>query len=381
MLIYISMGNIPTLWAHSFQMMKMAEALAVLVGRFQLITQMNPFRFLRYDREELNRWYDIHRPFDVRRLPVYFGSEKARKQGYDFPFFSKMAVLYAKIQPHAVVYTRSIYVAYLSVLHQLPTILETHVAREWDQFKYFKMIVFNQFLRGVVISSAAFKSDFLDVGLAEEKLLVWPNAVDLGAIRCGMDQKILRQRYGIPSNKFVATYAGHLYPHKGIETILKCAQFLPDVLFIVVGGWDEDVAAYKSKWKALSNVDFRGFVDKREIPSYLIASDLLLMPNRSDTPLSNRTPLKMFEYMASMRPLIASDLPEFHEFLNDQNAVLINPDDPVGLKDAVLMLQQNPSYGNRIAQQAYQTAKHYTWQRRAQEILQKFAPEEMKIGI
>jgi glycosyltransferase involved in cell wall biosynthesis len=79
-----------------------------------------------------------------------------------------------------------------------------------------------------------------------------------------------------------------------------------------------------------------------------------------------------------MKPLIASDLPEFRKFLNDQNAVLVKPDDPSELKDAILKLQRDPSYSKRIAVRAYQTVQKYTWDRRAQEILEKFSPEEMK---
>jgi glycosyltransferase involved in cell wall biosynthesis len=343
-----------------------------------MITQMNPLGVLRSDLEELNRWYDIHRPFEVRRLPIYFGSENARARGHHFPFFSKMAVLYSRFHQNAVVYTRSFYIAYLSVRYKLPTIIETHVAREWDQFDYFQKMADNNFLRGVVISSPAFKTDFLAAGVAEEKIVVWPNAVDLTTYQVFDDQKNLRKRLGIAPDQFVVTYTGHLYSHKGIDTILKCAQLMPDILFLVIGGWDEDVNAFRANYHGLQNVNFLGFMKKSEILPYLTASDALLMPNTADTPLTYRTPLKMFEYMASKRPLIASDLPEFRKFLNDQNSILIKPEEPAMLKEAILKLKKDSSYGDRLTLQAYQTVKNFTWDRRAQEILEKFAPEQIK---
>jgi glycosyltransferase involved in cell wall biosynthesis len=70
-----------------------------------------------------------------------------------------------------------------------------------------------------------------------------------------------------------------------------------------------------------------GFKEKQRIPEYQMAADMLVLPNIPSTKESEKytSPIKMFEYMASGVPIIASDMPSLREVLNDHNATLIPP--------------------------------------------------------
>ena len=81
------------------------------------------------------------------------------------------------------------------------------------------------------------------------------------------------------------------------------------------------------------------------------------------------SPLKLFEYMASGRPIIASDLPALREVLNDRNSLFFKPDNAADLARAVKMLKSSQMLGYHLSQQALADVKNYTWDKRAQRIL------------
>jgi hypothetical protein len=69
-LLYLSNGSIPSRWAHSVQIMKMAEAIAPRVRAFRLVIASDLASWLR-PRIDLWEWYGIARPFPVTRLPLW----------------------------------------------------------------------------------------------------------------------------------------------------------------------------------------------------------------------------------------------------------------------------------------------------------------------
>ena len=81
------------------------------------------------------------------------------------------------------------------------------------------------------------------------------------------------------------------------------------------------------------------------------------------------SPLKLFEYRASGRLIIASDLPALREILNDKNALFFKPDSASELAQAVKMLKSSHTLGYHLSQQALADVQQYTWQKRAKNIL------------
>jgi glycosyltransferase involved in cell wall biosynthesis len=159
--------------------------------------------------------------------------------------------------------------------------------------------------------------------------------------------------------------------------MIEAVKDLPAML-VVAGGKD---AAAVSRMQACAaglgvrNVRFDGYRPPREIPVYLAAGDILAMPysRRTVAPGGITTdwmsPLKMFEYMAAARPIVASDLPALREVLNEENALLVPPDDAGSLRAGFLRLLEDAGLRDRLGAQARRDVEAYTWEARARLIL------------
>ena len=138
-----------------------------------------------------------------------------------------------------------------------------------------------------------------------------------------------------------------------------------------MGGTDYDIQKFKQKTKYLNNILIFCHKPYDQIPSLLKAADILVLPNSAKEEISNRytSPLKLFEYMASGRPIVASSLPSITEILNSKNAVLVKPDDVRSLMEGVIKLLDDSLFGFELAKKGLEDVQDYTWQNRAVLVL------------
>ena len=371
--IYISQGNIPSKWAHTFQAMKMAEALAkqtesltLLTGGSLLPSQMSTVN--------LAEWYGVPCSFNIVSLPVHWHLNEPLFSGYRYPRFDRAAALYSKLKAPNLVFTRSPYAGHLCARLKLNTIIETHIGIEHSEFKLLKAICHTPSLLGIVTVTDYLKHKYIKAGLPENKILVWPDAVELSMFANLPPTQVLRDELGLPLEKKIATYCGHLYDSKGVPYFIAAAKYLPEVLFCLVGGWSQDIERCREQAKGLKNIHFAGFVPNQQVPKYLAASDFLMLPNSMKHELAYSTsPLKLFEYMAARRPVIASNIPALQGFLkHKENAFLIEPDSPTAIASALDTLTQDQNLSAQMVQQAWQEVQQFTWSHRAKDILTHF---------
>jgi glycosyltransferase involved in cell wall biosynthesis len=171
-------------------------------------------------------------------------------------------------------------------------------------------------------------------------------------------------------------YAGHVYEGRGIPLIINLASACPFITFEIIGGREEDIA----KWIALelpTNLRFIGFVSPSDVSSMLLKFDVLLAPyerivtvlGKGDTS-SYMSPLKIFEYMASGVPLIASDHESIKEVIGDDCGILCDPDDFQSWLNA-LQLLDDPQERRRLGMSARKAILgEYSWDCRASRVLE-----------
>lgn len=174
-------------------------------------------------------------------------------------------------------------------------------------------------------------------------------------------------------------YAGHLYPWKGVDVVLRSLPLLPEVALKIVGGFpsERDLPRLQALARDLGvteRVTFTGLVDRARVPALLAAADILVLPNVPVSASAGHTsPLKLFEYLAVGKPIVASDLPAIREVLRDgQNAVLVEPGRPDALAAGIRRVLEDRTLAERIARGAFDEAPDYSWDRRAERIEQLF---------
>jgi len=172
----------------------------------------------------------------------------------------------------------------------------------------------------------------------------------------------------------VVGYAGHLYRWKGLDVLIAAIGQLPGVRGLVVGGLEgePDLARVKAlaDREAPGRVEFVGMVDPPLVPALLQRADVLVIPNLpSRISAAYTSPLKLFEYMASGRPIVASDLPALREVLRaDENAVLVEPGRADALAAGIRRVMADPAFGARLSATARRDVAHYSWDKRAERI-------------
>ena len=177
----------------------------------------------------------------------------------------------------------------------------------------------------------------------------------------------------------VVAYAGHLYPWKGVDVLLEALALVPNARGLIVGGHAEepDLGRLQALARQLDigdRVTFTGMVEPARVPELLRGASVLALPNPASA-ISTRftSPLKLFEYMAAGRAIVASDLPSIREILHDGvDALLVAPGDPNDLADALRRLLGDPALATQLARAALEAAPQYSWERRAEKLERLF---------
>ncbi len=368
-LVYIVNVKLPTVKGYDVNVTKMCEAF----GRIADVELVVPKR--RGITGDPFSYYNIAETFRIVRVYSLDLLEYVYWLGYWMQTitFTVSALLHlARYKRGEIrVYTREYLIA--SICHTLgyDVVYECHRVLS-------KKTLFFWLLRGVpyvVTNSQGVAHEFEARGFP--RVLAQPNGVTLEEFASGESKQYLRQKLDLPSlPEFIVMYLGHLYAWKGADTIIGLAEACRDqqgVTFVCVGGLASDIGKYQTqaRQKNLCNIRFAGHVPKRETPSYLMAADALLLPNSpvSEESVSYTSPIKLFEYMASRRPIIASDLPSIREILSENYALLVPPDNVPAFRDAVLKLKRDEYFGAELASRAYGLVTQYTWQRRAERIM------------
>ncbi len=228
-------------------------------------------------------------------------------------------------------------------------------------------------LRIVAITHAAAER-YLSEGVPESSIAVLPDAADPDLFAHNDTKEACRERLGLPQDSLLAVYAGHLYSWKGAHILAEAVAFLPDewgVLF--VGGTDQDIASFKERYEANPRIRIMGRRLHAEIPYWLHAADVAVLPNTGDTELASRymSPLKLFEYALTGTPIVASDLPSIREVLDENSAVLVEPGNPKALAEGCRRALEDLESAQTRSDAARAIGMKHTWAGRA-EMLRMF---------
>jgi glycosyltransferase involved in cell wall biosynthesis len=279
--------------------------------------------------------------------------------------------------------SRNLYAAYLlGVVQRRPLIFETHQLEQGIRKTLQRALVTRPWIATVLISSRLEERLSRHLGVKPSRAAILHDAAPDDMVptdarrRREMRSQIAPEADG--QWDLVCGYFGHLYRGRGIEMLEAMAARRRQTLFLVYGGNDADVHARRAG-TVLPNLRFMGHVAHPHARRLMTVMDVLLMPYQQSVSIGVEghdtagwmSPMKMFEYLATGVPIIASDLPSLREVLrNGVNCLLVSSDHLEEWLTAVERLATGGELARQLGQQAHADYRQkHTWTRRAEALL------------
>ena len=392
----VTSGHIPSQWAHSFATLKKAYGFKKLGHDVEVLTVERFF-------EERNRrkiknvckFYGVNEDIAIlyfKDNPLFYLEE--------LKYFKYILWLFKKItknkiryisDPEKVIseyckqinvdicYCRTYRTAYYNIKNGIYTIMDSQTT-DTSQPDLQKVIELSRskYFRCLVTVSDILKQNFIRAGVPEDKVLVLWNGIDLDSFQNLPGKHEIRKILKLEENNKIVTYCGSLFPDKGIEHILLVAKNIPRVMFLLAGGTESQITFWKNYINSykIKNVYFTGFVEGSKVPLYLRAADVLIMPYKTDQKIKimdiNTTcPLKLFEYMASKRPIVSTKIPAISRIITDRvDGLLAQPNNIKELTNFVEIILNDTKLAKNLATNAYNKVRCYDWKNQCEKMLE-----------
>lgn len=374
-LFLIFHGRFPSEKAAALFAAKSAEAFA---DKGLSVVLVAPRRLGRL-AESAFKFYGLKENFKVVFLPTIdlFKVPFLKRFAFlvSFGLFSLFSFLYLlfRAKPGDIIYSNESLPLFMTSFAFSKTAYEIH---DFPRNNFYYRAVFRR-VASFIATNRWKKGRLLEIfKISEEKITVEQNAVSLEEFGRAINREEARKILRLPIETRLVCYVGALRTmgmEKGIEILLGAVKSVADCKLLVVGGSAEDVEFYKkvaSERGVLERTIFTGYVAHRKVPLYLSASDVLVAPfPKNDHYEFYMSPMKIFEYMASDRPVVATDLESIREILDNDKAVFVKPDDQISLERGINRLLSEEQFGKQIAERAYEKVLQYTWEKRAERIL------------
>lgn len=369
---YISNSRLPTDKAHGIQVMNVCYSMVeqgyevfLLVPNRKNNLQDDPFSY-----------YDIPENFHIKKLATLdlfslehiIGPLAYWLQLISFYISCWFYLLFGK--RNRIIYTRDYLGAPLAMLGY-DVYYECHYLPQSKRSIFFSLALQ---AKKIIAISERIKNEFMEHGYGPDDVLLAPDGVDLNKFVIDLSKTDARDKLSLPFDKKLVVYTGHLYGWKGVDKLAEAAGLLEGAAVYFVGGSDKDISKFSHKYKNLiekGQIVMVRHQAHKLIPVWLKAADVLVLPNTAQHKISRlyTSPLKLFEYMASQRPIVASQLPSLDRILNEKNCLFAKPDDKDDLAKQIKKLLADENLASILADQAYQEVSQYSWAARAEKIL------------
>lgn len=216
-----------------------------------------------------------------------------------------------------------------------------------------------KYITGVICVSTKNRDESVQAGLTTiNKCKVIPNAVNSSLFKV-INREKCRKSLGIKTEDFVISYVGWFDERKGIKRVEQALNGINNdiihSIFIGSGNLEPTVA----------NIVFKGKLQHNEIPFYLNASDVFVLPTLKEGCCN-----AIVEAMSCGLPIISSNLSFNWDVLDSSNSIMVDPTNIKDIRDAILVLKRNKEKREVLKKGALSKAKKLTIENRAKDIIQ-----------
>ena len=225
-----------------------------------------------------------------------------------------------------------------------------------------------QCARRIVVVSPHLRRKIVEMGIPEEKILVLPNAVSEEAVTAPDGGAPIRARYRC-EGALVIGFVGWFVAWHRLDRLLEETAKLPGATLMLVG--EGPLAGALAEQAAAlgmaERVIFTGAVAHAEISAHIDAMDICVVPHSN----AYRSPIKLFEYMARGRAIVAPRTEPIASVIrHGENGLLFDPEAAGDLGRQLAILRSDGPLRQRIGEQARaDVIAHHTWMRNAEAVL------------
>lgn len=215
---------------------------------------------------------------------------------------------------------------------------------------------FSKYISGVICVSSKNRDESIRLGLTTvEKCGVFPNAVNADLFH-KRDKMECRQQLGLPQNEFIVAFVGWFNERKGSLRVAEAIKRIGGVKSIFIGKGEQDPQC--------DGILFKGSLPHNQVPLYLGAADCFVLPTLAEGCCN-----AVVEAMACGLPVISSNLPFNWDVLNDENSIMVDPNDIRAIADSIEKLYEDKDLRCKMAEASLAKAKSLTIDQRAKDIL------------
>lgn len=388
-LLYISLMRLPTEKAHGLQIMENCYAFAAAGCDVTLwVARRWNTRELRKVRDPF-AYYGLSPTFTVRRIPCIdiFPLFPAETFGARLAFYL-LLMSYAFVSAVLLLITRAdIYYSrdelILVLLSRLKpkrkVAYEAHLFAQSGRGAALQRFVASR-VGSVIAITRRLRDDLVaERGADPARAIVAHDGIRAERFSRLPDNAEARRSSLAPEQAFVVGYLGRLEMiglDKGLGNLIEALAQVDDAHLLLVGGPEDAVESLRQRWLELGlpaqRFLYAGQLPPYEVLKHLLVMDVCAMPHPAATQFAYYTsPLKLFEYMAAGRAIVASDLPAWSDVVSDgETALLVPPDDSSAWSAAIRRLRDAPELRLRLGASARERAlERYTWDARVKKIL------------
>ncbi len=223
----------------------------------------------------------------------------------------------------------------------------------------------------IIVVSTTLRDVLLRLGIEPKKIMVLPNAVNLSDFKNISGQDI-RIKYGLEKKKVIG-FVGSFAKWHGLEFLIESIEFLcsirRDIHLLLIGDGNnrKNIEKLIIDKKLNCIVTMTGAVPHSKIPSYINAMDIGVMPNSNNF----GSPLKVFEYMATAKPVVAANYRPIAEVIeHGVNGYLFEPGNKNKFIEYILKLIDNENLMKEIGQEGYKrVVEQHTWDKNCLKVV------------
>ncbi len=214
----------------------------------------------------------------------------------------------------------------------------------------------------VVSINEGFRDYIIQMGADPGNTEVIRAGVDLEVFN-SEDRKTIRAKYGIQDDETVLFFMGWLYEFPGLKEVALALSKNRDskIKLLILGKGDlwDTLQDIRQSHGLEDQIIMESWVPFAEVPKYIMAADICILPAYKNEIMMNIVPIKMYEYMAAGKPVLATSLPGLMKEFWEGNGVFY-VDSPDAVIDKAMELIETQSIRS-VGENAKDFVRSLTW--------------------